>query len=140
MPTHPERILLVEDSEQTRKSLKNILVNLGFSEIHECANGNEALQFLKISSKEQKPMNLVFCDVWMPEMNGIDLLKSVRAESDIMETPFIMLTTESNKPVVIQAVMSGISGYIVKPFSPDDIRNKIDEIFAKARELQKATV
>ncbi len=130
------RILIVEDSLHIRQNLKKIFRELNFSQIYEAHNGQQALNLLREFQSQNQPIDLVFCDIWMPEMNGLDLLKEVRADDNIKETPFIMVTTESNKPVVIQAVMSGISGYIVKPFSRDDVRLKVEELFKRAKEEQ----
>lgn len=132
-----ERLLIVEDSAQTRQGLRKIFLEMGFKHIHDCVNGEQALAFLRTSADEGKPVGLVFCDIWMPEMNGIDLLRFVREDSRLMHTPFIMVTTESNKPIVVKAVMSGISGYIVKPFSVDDIKAKVHEVFSGASQSIK---
>lgn len=133
------RILIVDDSLPARQNLRKILVEMGYRNLDEAADGELALNALRDAQKDGKPFALVISDVWMPNMDGIAFLKLVRSETPIKNTPFLMITTENNKPYVIQAVMSGISGYIVKPYTAEEVRIKIDEIFRRASEFSSSS-
>ena len=119
------KVLIVDDFATMRRILKNIMKQIGFSDITEADNGKNALKVLK-SDK----IDLVLCDWNMPEMAGIDVLNTVRADSDLKDTPFIMVTAEAQKENILEAVKAGVSSYIVKPFTAETVEEKLQKVFA----------
>ena len=119
------KVLIVDDFATMRRILKNIMKQIGFSHITEADNGKNALKVLKSDS-----IDLVLCDWNMPEMPGIDVLNEVRADSDLKDTPFIMVTAEAQKENILEAVKAGVSSYIVKPFTAETVEEKLQKVFA----------
>ena len=102
------KVLIVDDFATMRRILKNIMKQIGFSDITEADNGKNALKVLK-----SQAIDLVLCDWNMPEMPGIEVLNTVRADDELKATPFIMVTAEAQKENILEAVKSGVSSYIV---------------------------
>ncbi len=121
------RILVVDDFSTMRRIVKNILTQLGFHKIEEAEDGKIALAKL-----EANPFDFVISDWNMPNMMGIDLLRAVRAKDNLKSLPFLMVTAESQKENVIEAVQAGVSNYIVKPFTAETLEQKLGLIFKKA--------
>ncbi len=120
------KILIVDDFSTMRRIEKNILKHLGFNEIDEAGDGAEALQKLK-----SKKYDFVISDWNMPNMEGIELLRAVRADEDLKTLPFLMVTAEAEKASVLLAIKEGVSNYVVKPFTEEVIKAKIEQIFGK---------
>ena len=118
------KILVVDDFSTMRRIVKNILHQLGFSNIEEAEDGKIALNRLK-----QGGVEFVISDWNMPNMMGIDLLKQVRSDDGLKSLPFLMVTAESQKENVIEAVQAGVSNYIVKPFTAETLEQKLELIF-----------
>ncbi len=118
------KILVVDDFATMRRIVKNILQQLGFSNIEEAEDGQVALNRLKEGGIE-----MVISDWNMPNMMGIDLLRAVRADEKLKELPFLMVTAESQKENVVEAVTAGVSNYIVKPFTAETMEQKLEIIF-----------
>jgi len=118
------KVLVVDDFATMRRILKGALKQLGFKDIIEAEDGAMALQELK---KEE--VGLIVSDWNMPKMTGLDLLKKVRAHDKLKAIPFIMVTAEGQKENVIEAVKAGVSNYIVKPFTPETLREKLEKVF-----------
>jgi two-component system chemotaxis response regulator CheY len=118
------KVLIVDDFATMRRILKNIMKQIGFSNITEADNGKNALKMLK-----SQAIDLVLCDWNMPEMPGIEVLKSVRADDELKATPFIMVTAEAQKENILAAVKSGVSSYIVKPFTAETVEEKLQKLF-----------
>jgi two-component system chemotaxis response regulator CheY len=118
------KILVVDDFSTMRRIIKNILKQIGFTDIDEAENGQVALS--KINDNNY---DLVVSDWNMPEMTGIELLKAVRASEAIKDTPFLMVTAEAKKENVVEAVKAGVNNYIVKPFTAEVLQEKIEKIF-----------
>ncbi|MHB1645749.1 MAG: chemotaxis response regulator CheY [bacterium] len=118
------KILVVDDFSTMRRIIKNILKQIGFTDIDEAENGQVALS--KINDNNY---DLVVSDWNMPEMTGIELLKAVRANEAIKDTPFLMVTAEAKKENVVEAVKAGVNNYIVKPFTAEVLQEKIEKIF-----------
>ena len=125
------RFLIVDDAVTARDGIRSVLNKIGFTIVDEASDGRIAIEKLRIAVKENKPYSIVFLDLNMPEMDGLKTLDVIRQEPAIQNTPIVIVTTESAKPTVITAVMKGVSGYIVKPFSADDIKKKVIEIFQR---------
>ena len=117
-------ILIVDDFSTMRKILRNILKQLGFTNIVEANDGTTALEILK-----KQKIDLIVSDQNMPKMTGLELLKTVRGSSDYKDIPFLMVTAEAQKKNVIDAVQAGVSNYIVKPFTAEQISEKLEKIF-----------
>ncbi|RLB37752.1 MAG: response regulator [Deltaproteobacteria bacterium] len=118
-------ILVVDDFATMRRIVKGVLKKLGFRNIIEAENGKTALSKLK-----KEDVGLVISDWNMPEMTGLELLKAVKAEEKFKDLPFIMLTAEGQKDCVIEAVKAGVTNFIVKPFTPDTLKEKLNAVFS----------
>lgn len=118
------KILVVDDFGTMRRIVKNILQQLGFMNIIEAEDGRVALQ--KIQGER---VDFVISDWNMPNMMGIDLLRTVRAMPDHKALPFLMVTAESQKENVMEALQAGVSNYIIKPFTADTLEQKLIAIF-----------
>jgi two-component system chemotaxis response regulator CheY len=121
------QILVVDDMSTMRRIVKNILKELGFTNIDEAENGSEALTKLK-----EHPFDLVISDWNMPVMAGIELLRNIRADDGLKHIPVLMVTAEAQKENLMEAIQAGVSNYIVKPFTADTIKQKLEKIFAAA--------
>lgn len=119
-------ILVVDDFNTMRRIVKNCLRQLGFDNVTEAEDGAIALDKLKSSS-----FKLVISDWNMPNMMGIDLLKAVRGDEGLKHLPFLMVTAEAQKENVIEAAKAGVSNYIIKPFTADDLQKKLEAVFTK---------
>jgi two-component system, chemotaxis family, chemotaxis protein CheY len=118
------KILVVDDFATMRRIIKNILTQLGFKNIIEADDGTTALGVLK-----SEKIGLIVSDWNMPKMTGLDLLKAVRADSNMANTPFIMVTAEAQQDNIILAVKAKVSQYIVKPFTAETLAEKLNKIF-----------
>ena len=120
------KILIVDDFATMRRIMKNILKQIGFSNILEADDGTTALEQLGKSS-----VDLIISDWNMPKMTGLDLLKEVRNTDGLKDVPFLMVTAEAQKQNVIDAVQAGVTNYVVKPFTAEAISEKLEKIFGK---------
>lgn len=116
-------ILVVDDYNTMRRIVKNLLKQLGFDNVDEAADGGEA-----IAKCKEKSYGLIISDWNMEPMTGIELLKLVRADEKIKNTPFIMVTAESKPENVIAAKQAGVSNYIVKPFNAETLKGKLTAV------------
>ncbi|THB67555.1 MAG: response regulator [Desulfovibrio sp.] len=114
------KILIVDDARVARQIVKNMLEESGFTDIIEAENGDKALELL---SKEK--VDCVLSDWNMPKMNGLELLRKIRATPGMTALPFIMVTAERMEENIVQAVQEGVSGYIKKPFGGKELQTKI---------------
>jgi len=120
------KILVVDDFSTMRRIVKNLLQELGYSNIQEADDGNTALPMLKAAK-----FDFVVTDWNMPGMTGIDLLKAIRADPALKAMPVLMVTAENSREQIIEAAQSGVNGYIVKPFTGATLKEKIDRIFER---------
>jgi two-component system chemotaxis response regulator CheY len=118
------KILVVDDMVTMRRIVKNILKQLGFANVDEAENGQEALQKLRADT-----YGFVVSDWNMPVMTGIDMLRAIRADEKLKTTPVLMVTAEAQQSNLIEAVQAGVSNYIVKPFTAETLQEKISKIF-----------
>jgi two-component system chemotaxis response regulator CheY len=118
------KVLIVDDFATMRRIMKNILKQIGFTNIIEADDGTTALEELKKTS-----IDLIISDWNMPKMSGLELLKTVRKTDGLKDLPFLMVTAEAQKQNVIDAVQAGVSNYVVKPFTADAISDKLKKIF-----------
>jgi len=120
------RLMVVDDFSTMRRIVKNILKQIGYSEIEEAEDGAQAFNKLK-----EKPCQFIISDWNMPNMTGLELLKSVRGDPQLKDTPFLMVTAESEKDNIMAAVGAGVSNYIVKPFTAETLKDKMDKVLEK---------
>jgi two-component system chemotaxis response regulator CheY len=120
------RILVVDDFATMRKVIKNLLKQAGYNNIVEAEDGAEALKVLK-----SRKVEFIISDWNMPNMNGLEFLKAVRADAELSGLPFLMVTAEALQENVVMAVKAGVSDYIVKPFTAEVINEKIEKILKK---------
>ncbi len=118
------KLLVVDDSSTMRRIIKNTLERLGHTDILEAEHGLEAWDLLT----QNDDVKVVITDWNMPEMNGLDLVKKIRAEQKYEDMPIIMVTTEGGKAEVITALKSGVNNYIVKPFTPQVLKEKLEDV------------
>ncbi|MCA1986796.1 MAG: chemotaxis response regulator CheY [Desulfovibrio sp.] len=118
------RILVVDDFSTMRRIIKNILRQLGFNTIEEADDGSTAWEMLNKGG-----IDFIISDWNMPTMTGIELLRKVRASEEFQDLPFLMVTAEAQQENVIEAVQAKVSNYIVKPFTAETLKQKIDKIF-----------
>lgn len=119
------RIMLVDDSKTMREFQRNILDQLGYSELEEACDGQDALSKLSAFNPE-----LILVGWNMPNMDGLTFVKNIRQQG--IKTPIIMVTTESEKARVIEAIKAGVNNYVVKPFTPKQLSERVNETMAKA--------
>jgi two-component system chemotaxis response regulator CheY len=125
------RILVIDDMPSIRDLVKNQLKGMGFKNIQEASDGEEALRMLIQLNTPNNNIQLVISDWNMPNMKGIDLLKHVRAQAEWANLPFVLLTSEAERDQVTEAVLAGASQYIVKPFSAKIFEDKLKTAFQK---------
>ena len=120
------KILIVDDFSTMRRIIKNLMRDLGYTNTHEADDGNTALPMLKSGS-----FDFLITDWNMPGMQGIDLLKAVRADSALASLPVLLVTAEARREQIVAAAEAGVNGYIVKPFTAQTLKEKIDKIFER---------
>lgn len=118
------KFLVVDDSLTMRRIIVNSLQRLGYSECVEAADGREALD------KFNDSIGFVITDWNMPVMSGLEFARTLRAHPHGLHLPVLMVTTRSAKEDIVAAVQAGVSNYIVKPFTPQVLKDKIDAILA----------
>lgn len=121
-------ILVVDDYQTMRRIIENLLKQLGFSNIDQAADGAAALRMLREGGKKY---GLIMSDWNMEPMTGMELLKHVRADAALKETPFIMITAESKTENVVAAKQAGVNNYIVKPFNAETLKQKMSTVFGE---------
>ena len=124
MPDPNMKVLVVDDFQTMRRIVKGVLKELGFRNVVEADNGLVALEVLK-----GEKIDFIVSDWNMPEMTGIELLKAVRASEEWKDLPFLMVTSEGRSEQVIEAAKNRVNNYVVKPFTPTTLEEKIKKIF-----------
>ena len=120
------KILVVDDFSTMRRIIKNLLKDLGFSNIQEADDGSTALPML-----QQGDFDFVVTDWNMPGMQGIDLLRAIRADDKLKHLPVLMVTAEAKKEQIVAAAQAGVNGYVVKPFTAATLKEKLYKIFER---------
>lgn len=118
------KVLFVEDSLTMRRIIKNSLKNIGFSDIIEAENGEDALKKI-----EDTTVDLILTDWNMPEMNGEELVLKLRSMEKYKKTPIYMITTRGLREDVLNALKIGVNGYLVKPFNAETLKKKLSKSF-----------
>ncbi len=122
------QILIVDDMLTMRKLVKKACKTLGFNNFIEAVDGQDAYQKLQ---EAPIPVQLIISDWNMPNCSGLDFLKRVRADGRYKELPFVLLTAEAEMHQVKAAVEAGVSNYVIKPFTPDGLRQKLEQTYVK---------
>lgn len=120
------KILVVDDFSTMRRIIKNLLRDLGFNNTAEADDGSTALPMLKAGG-----FDFLVTDWNMPNMEGIELLRQVRADPELKTLPILMVTAEAKREQIVEAAQAGVNGYIVKPFTAETLKEKIDKIFER---------
>lgn len=120
------KILVVDDFSTMRRIIKNLLKDLGFTNVQEADDGSTALPML-----QQGDFDFVVTDWNMPGMQGIDLLRAIRADDNLKDIPVLMVTAEAKKEQIVAAAQAGVNGYVVKPFTAATLKEKLDKIFER---------
>ena len=118
------KILIVDDFSTMRRIIKNLLRDLGFSNTHEADDGVTALPMLRSGD-----FQFLVTDWNMPGMTGIELLRAVRGDEKLATLPVLMVTAEAKRDQIIEAAQAGVNGYVVKPFTAQALKEKIEKIF-----------
>lgn len=118
------RVLVVDDFSTMRRIIKNILRQLGFDNVIEADDGTTAWEVIN-----NEKIDFIVSDWNMPQMTGIELLRKVRSSEEYGALPFLMVTAEAQQENIIEAVQAKVSNYIVKPFTAETLKQKIDKIF-----------
>ena len=122
------KILIVDDFPTMRKIVRGVLKQIGYTNIDEAEDG--ALAYAKVETGDY---DFIISDWNMPNMTGLEFLKAVRANPKSKHIPFLMVTAEADKENIVEAVKSGVSNYVVKPFNAGTLKEKIDKIFANRK-------
>ncbi|ARA80475.1 histidine kinase [Pseudomonas amygdali pv. tabaci str. ATCC 11528] len=120
------KILIVDDFSTMRRIIKNLLRDLGFTNTSEADDGLTALPMLQSGA-----FDFLVTDWNMPGMTGIDLLRQVRADERLKSLPVLMVTAEAKREQIIEAAQAGVNGYVVKPFTAQALKEKIEKIFER---------
>jgi len=126
MPDPTMKFLVVDDFSTMRRIVRNLLKELGFTNVEEAEDGAVALQKLTVGA-----FNFVVSDWNMPNMDGLQLLQAIRADPKLKHLPVLMITAEAKKENIVAAAQAGASGYIVKPFTAGTLGEKLGRIFEK---------
>ncbi|AZG36968.1 MAG: chemotaxis response regulator CheY [Shewanella psychromarinicola] len=120
------KILIVDDFSTMRRIIKNLLRDLGYNNTQEADDGSTALPML-----QKGDFDFVVTDWNMPGMQGIDLLRAIRADDSLKHLPVLMVTAEAKREQIIAAAQAGVNGYVVKPFTAATLKEKLDKIFER---------
>ena len=126
MATQDMKFLVVDDFATMRRIVRNLLKESGYGNVDEAEDGSMALQMLK-----QGKYDFVISDINVPNMNGFEMLRQIRAQPSLKELPVLMVTAEAKKEDIINAAQIGASGYIVKPFTKATLEEKLVKIISK---------
>ena len=120
------KILIVDDFATMRGIIKNLLRDLGFTNVAEADDGQTALPVLRSGS-----FDFLITDWNMPNMTGLDLLKAVRGDARLAKLPVLLVTAEAKRDQIVEAAQAGVNGYVIKPFTANTLKEKIDKIFER---------
>jgi len=129
LPGFDMKILVVDDFPTMRKIIRQVLSQIGYTDVIEASDGLLALDVLK----NNKDVQFIISDWNMPKMTGVELLKAIRANPTHRDVPFLMVTAEADKENIVEAVKNGANNYIVKPFNAATLKDKIEKVFSNRR-------
>ncbi len=119
------KFLVVDDFSTMRRIIKNLLHDLGYPNVSEADDGKTALPMLQAGG-----FDFLITDWNMPGMPGLELIKAVRADAKLAKMPVLMLTAEAKREQIIEAAQAGVNGYVIKPFTAETLKEKLDKILA----------
>ena len=119
------KFLVVDDSSTMRRIIINTLNKLGYQDVIEASNGREG-----IDRASAGPIDVIITDWNMPEVSGIDFIRTIRAQEKTAKVPVLMVTTNAAKDDIVEALRAGVNNYVVKPFPPDTMKEKIEALLA----------
>lgn len=119
------KILIVDDLPSMRSDLVRILTELGFQNMKQCEDGMQAWDHIRAEVLNNNNYDIIFSDINMPNMDGITLLKHLRGVEVYKKTPIFIVSTENEKTTIVQAIMSGATDYIIKPYDPVIVKDKV---------------
>jgi two-component system chemotaxis response regulator CheY len=122
------KFLVVDDFSTMRRIIKNLLHDLGYPNVSEADDGKTALPML-----QQGNFDFLITDWNMPGMPGLDLIKAVRADAKLAKMPVLMLTAEAKREQIIEAAQAGVNGYVIKPFTAETLKEKLDKILGPGK-------
>ena len=134
------RFLVVDDQLHIRKIIKAVCSSMGIGEVYEAQDGRAAFDILKGIAPicrnfgRKRNFDLVICDWMMPNMCGLELLTKVREDRNLKKLPFLMVTAENEKNMVVKAIEEGVNDFVVKPFTADVLQEKIEKVLAAQKE------
>ena len=122
------KFLVVDDFSTMRRIIKNLLHDLGYPNVSEADDGKTALPMLQAGG-----FDFLITDWNMPGMPGLELIKAVRADSKLAKMPVLMLTAEAKREQIIEAAQAGVNGYVIKPFTAETLKEKLDKILGAGK-------
>lgn len=122
------KFLVVDDFSTMRRIIKNLLHDLGYPNVTEADDGKTALPML-----QQGGFDFLISDWNMPGMSGLDLIKAVRSDAKLAKMPVLMLTAEAKREQIIEAAQAGVNGYVIKPFTAETLKEKLDKILGAGK-------
>jgi two-component system, chemotaxis family, chemotaxis protein CheY len=122
------KFLVVDDFSTMRRIIKNLLHDLGYPNVSEADDGKTALTMLQAGN-----FDFLITDWNMPGMPGLDLIKAVRADNKLAKMPVLMLTAEAKREQIIEAAQAGVNGYVIKPFTAETLKEKLDKILGPSK-------
>ncbi len=121
------KILVVDDSATMRRIVLNALKEGGYNDVIEASDGKDALEKLMTDK-----IDFIITDWNMPNMSGLEFTRAVRSETDIQHIPILMITTRGVKQDIVEALQARVNNYIIKPFTPELLKDKIEQILRNA--------
>lgn len=125
------KFLVVDDFATMRKIVKKALFELGYTNVVEAVDGKNALDTLNEAIEKNEHFHFIISDWSMPKMLGIELLKACKQSPQLRNIPFVLVTAESEQAQIVEAVKAGVSEYVVKPFSAQILKAKIEKVYQK---------
>ncbi len=122
------KFLVVDDFSTMRRIVKNLLHDLGYPNVTEADDGKTALPMLQAGG-----FDFLISDWNMPGMSGLDLIKAVRSDEKLKKMPVLMLTAEAKREQIIEAAQAGVNGYVIKPFTAETLKEKLDKILGAGK-------
>ena len=122
------KFLVVDDFSTMRRIIKNLLHDLGYPNVTEADDGKTALPMLQAGG-----IDFLISDWNMPGMSGLDLIKAVRSDAKLAKLPVLMLTAEAKREQIIEAAQAGVNGYVIKPFTAETLKEKLDKILGAGK-------
>ena len=130
---HDIRLLLVDDAVVTLAVLAKTLSHLGYKNLRACNNVHGAMEELDMAFKKGQPFDIILCDWHMPQVNGLDFLKTIRSHPSHSKVLFMMITADTDIDNIVTAVKEGADGYIFKPVTAEHLSNKIQKLLVDKR-------